>query len=73
MNTAVPLKSIKAEPLKLPEHRDAYYGGEWHKPKSGRYVDTINPGTAESTPLSTPRKKRSKAGATRHRWNGRGF
>jgi len=48
MNTAVPLKSVKAEPLRLPEHRDAFYGGEWHKPKSGRYVDSINPGTAES-------------------------
>src|ERR1700728_756368 len=48
MNTAVPLKSVKVEPLKLPEHRDAFYGGEWHKPKSGRIVDTINPGTGES-------------------------
>ena len=48
MNTAVPLKSIKAEPLRLPDHRDVYYGGEWHKPKSGSYVDSINPGTAES-------------------------
>ncbi len=48
MNTAVPLKSAKAETLRLPEHRDAFYGGEWHKPKSGRYVDSINPGTAES-------------------------
>jgi len=48
MNTAAPLKSVKAEPLRLPEHRDAFYGGEWHKPKSGRYVDSINPGTAES-------------------------
>jgi betaine-aldehyde dehydrogenase len=48
MNTAVPLKSVKTEPLRLPEHRHAFYGGEWHKPKSGRYVDSINPGTAES-------------------------
>ena len=48
MNTAVPLKSAKAETLRLPDHRDAFYGGEWHKPKSGRYVDSINPGTAES-------------------------
>ena len=47
MNTAVPLKSAKAETLRLPDHRDAYYGGEWHKPKSGRYVESINPGTAE--------------------------
>jgi betaine-aldehyde dehydrogenase len=48
MNTAVPLKSIKAEPLRLPEHRDVFYGGAWHAPKSGRYVDSINPGTGES-------------------------
>jgi betaine-aldehyde dehydrogenase len=48
MNTAVPPKGLKAVPLHLPEHRDAFYGGEWHKPKSGRYVDSINPGTGES-------------------------
>jgi betaine-aldehyde dehydrogenase len=48
MNTAVPPKALKAVPLNLPGHRDAFYGGEWHKPKSGRYVDSINPGTAES-------------------------
>ena len=47
MNTAVPPKGLKAVPLHLPEHRDAFYGGEWHKPKSGRYVDSINPGTGE--------------------------
>lgn len=34
--------------LTLPEHRDAYYGGKWHAPKDGHYVDTINPGTGES-------------------------
>ena len=34
--------------LRLPEHRDAYYGGKWHKPKDGRYLDTINPGTGET-------------------------
>ena len=48
MNTAVPLKSVKQEKLNLPEHRDAFYGGQWHKPKSRRYADTINPGTGES-------------------------
>ena len=48
MNTAVPPKDLKAVPLHLPEHRDAFYGGEWHKPKSGRYVDSINPGTGAS-------------------------
>ena len=48
MNTAVPPKDLKAVPLRLPEHRDAFYGGEWHKPKSGRYLDSINPGTGDS-------------------------
>ncbi|MDE2375337.1 MAG: aldehyde dehydrogenase family protein, partial [Hyphomicrobiales bacterium] len=48
MNTAVPLKSIKPEKPNLPEHRDAFYGGGWHKPKSGRFADTINPGTGET-------------------------
>ncbi|MGH6816235.1 MAG: aldehyde dehydrogenase family protein [Hyphomicrobiaceae bacterium] len=33
--------------LRLPEHRDAYYGGAWHKPKRGAYAETINPGTGE--------------------------
>jgi betaine-aldehyde dehydrogenase len=35
-------------PLTLPEHRTCYYGGAWHAPKSGRFVDTINPGTGKS-------------------------
>jgi betaine-aldehyde dehydrogenase len=48
MNPAVPLKAVKTQPLVLPEHRDVYYGGKWHKPKSGRHADTINPGTGES-------------------------
>jgi betaine-aldehyde dehydrogenase len=48
MNPAVPLKAVKIQPLMLPEHRDVYYGGKWHKPKSGRHADTINPGTGES-------------------------
>ena len=32
----------------MPEHRDAFYGGKWHKAKSGRAADAINPGTGES-------------------------
>jgi betaine-aldehyde dehydrogenase len=48
MNTAVPPKTLKAQPLNLPQHRDAFYGGKWHKAKSGRNADTINPGTGES-------------------------
>ena len=49
MNEAVPLKSAQsAESLQLPQHRDAFYGGKWHKAKSGRSADAINPGTGES-------------------------
>jgi len=47
MNPAVPLKAVKTQRLVLPEHRDVYYGGQWHKPKSGRQADSINPGTGE--------------------------
>ncbi len=47
MNAPVsPARIIAA--LKLPDHRDCYYGGEWHAAQSGRSIDTINPGTGES-------------------------
>jgi betaine-aldehyde dehydrogenase len=48
MNEAVPLKTLKTQPLNLPKNRDAFYGGKWHKPMSGRSADAINPGTGES-------------------------
>jgi hypothetical protein len=32
MNTNAPINTSNAKPLRLPEHRDAYYGGAWHKP-----------------------------------------
>jgi betaine-aldehyde dehydrogenase len=48
MSTAAVRKANKAEHLVLPSHRDCYYGGEWHLPKSGRHVESINPGTGES-------------------------
>jgi betaine-aldehyde dehydrogenase len=32
----------------LPRHCNLYYGGTWHEPQSGRYVDTINPGTGQA-------------------------
>jgi len=51
MNTAVPLKTVIVPPLNLPQHRDAFYGGKWHKAKSGRYADAINPCTGESLGL----------------------
>src|SRR5262245_58162707 len=34
--------------LRLPEHRTAYFGGAWHEPGRGRYVESINPGTGEA-------------------------
>jgi betaine-aldehyde dehydrogenase len=43
-----PLQVAFPTRLTLPEHRDAYYGGKWHAPKNGRYVDTISPGTGDS-------------------------
>ncbi|MGB6548992.1 MAG: aldehyde dehydrogenase family protein, partial [Xanthobacteraceae bacterium] len=48
MNEAVAPKSLKTQTLNLPQHRDAFYGGKWHKAKSGRAADAINPGTGES-------------------------
>src|SRR6185295_15956335 len=46
MSTTAPATTIPGS-LTLPEHRDIYYGGAWHRPKRGRYADTINPGTGE--------------------------
>ena len=34
--------------LDLPTHRDIYYGGRWNAPKSGRYFESISPGTGMS-------------------------
>ena len=31
----------------LPKHLDLYYNGGWHKPKSGNYVETIDPSTGK--------------------------
>jgi betaine-aldehyde dehydrogenase len=46
--TAAVRKTGETQALVLPNHRDCYYGGRWQQPKSGRQVDTINPGTGES-------------------------
>ena len=34
--------------LRLPAHRNAYYGGDWHEPASGAFAETLNPSTGES-------------------------
>jgi betaine-aldehyde dehydrogenase len=48
MTTAVSPQAASAQAIALPQNRGAYYGGAWHEPKSGRYADTINPGTGLS-------------------------
>jgi betaine-aldehyde dehydrogenase len=48
MTAPVSPNSLKPQPLILPNSRDNYYGGAWHKPLAGRYADVINPGTGES-------------------------
>ena len=47
MTSAVPPQIAIPKQVTLPAHRDAYYGGQWHKPIAGGYVDSINPGTGE--------------------------
>jgi betaine-aldehyde dehydrogenase len=37
-----------AHDLPLPQQRGVYYGGAWHKPHTGRFATTWNPGTGES-------------------------
>ncbi|MBO0757396.1 MAG: aldehyde dehydrogenase family protein [Bradyrhizobiaceae bacterium] len=51
MSTAAVRKANEAQHLVLPGNRDCYYGGQWHPPKSGRHVESINPGTGESLGL----------------------
>jgi betaine-aldehyde dehydrogenase len=39
---------VEASRLNLPKRRGAYYGGDWHEPRGGRYSVTLSPGTGES-------------------------
>src|SRR6187551_3163348 len=48
MTTAVSPQAASAQAVVLPKNRGAYYGGAWHEPKAGRFVDTISPGTGQS-------------------------
>jgi betaine-aldehyde dehydrogenase len=48
MTTAVMPQTARTDAVVLPKNRGAYYGGAWHEPKSGRYGETINPGTGLS-------------------------
>lgn len=45
MTSAVAPHEVVAQTVTLPSQRGVYYGGTWHEPKSGRYVESINPGT----------------------------
>jgi betaine-aldehyde dehydrogenase len=40
-NTTIPV-------IALPKNRSIYYGGAWHEPKNGRFVDTVSPGNGLS-------------------------
>ncbi len=46
--SATTIQELPSRALTLPTHRDLYYGGGWHAPKSARYAETINPATGES-------------------------
>jgi betaine-aldehyde dehydrogenase len=48
MTTAVSPQAASAQAVLLPNNRGAYYGGAWHEPKSGRFADSMNPGTGLS-------------------------
>jgi betaine-aldehyde dehydrogenase len=48
MTTAVSPQIASAQAVVLPKNRGAYYAGAWHEPKSGRFIDTLNPGTGLS-------------------------
>jgi len=48
MTTAVNPQAASAQAVVLPQNRGAYYGGAWHEPKSGRFLDSISPGTGLS-------------------------
>jgi betaine-aldehyde dehydrogenase len=48
MTTSVSGQPASGHTVVLPNNRGAYYGGVWHAPKSGRFLDTINPGTGLS-------------------------
>ena len=39
---------MSAVSLVLPSHSDLYYGGSWHPPFNGRYVDSCSPATGEA-------------------------
>ena len=45
MTTAISPQAAAAQAVVLPNNRGAYYGGAWHEPKAGKFIETISPGT----------------------------
>jgi len=39
---------VPSKQILLPSHRDLYYGGSWHRPKSAGYYELTSPGSGES-------------------------
>ena len=39
---------MPSKQILLPSHRDLYYGGSWHRPKSAGYYELTSPGSGES-------------------------
>jgi betaine-aldehyde dehydrogenase len=48
MTTTVSAHADPSQVFALPKNRGVYYGAAWHNPKTGRYVETISPGTGQS-------------------------
>ncbi len=48
MTSPVAPQTAIPKELRLPAQRGAYYGGKWHAAKSGRYAESISPGSGES-------------------------
>jgi betaine-aldehyde dehydrogenase len=48
MASPAPALKVAAQSLTLPTHREAYYGGAWHKPLQGGYDAVTSPGSGES-------------------------
>ena len=58
MNTASTDKAGHVSPDDvLPSRFELYYGGEWHAPRAGRYVDTIDPDPDRDIAVATPMRR----------------
>jgi betaine-aldehyde dehydrogenase len=48
MNTTVSPQTASLQAIVLPKNRGIYYGGQWHDPIGGGYIDNISPGNGQS-------------------------